>query len=211
VGLALRPGLPEDIRTPSRGLQRRKLDRLALGGLGLAGPLPLPPCLGGVGSPTASTTASTALHAVTDAGTLPAGGVRLSQPLARDDDPRGLRPRPPWPSVALLPRRCRQPPASEALARPGGRRRSPRASATPPVRADGAAVRCLPACCQPSRADETVGSHRCVGRGCWAFTGVTARGCASFVPGLGACGSLRKRDLLLDLRTDNGGQGTCTP
>jgi hypothetical protein len=89
----------------------------------------------------ASTTSSTALHSVTDAGSLPSGWVVLSQTLERYYEPRGLLPRPTWTSLTLIPRRCRRPPASEEISRTGGIRLSQRAIVTPPVRADGSSVR----------------------------------------------------------------------
>src|SRR5918912_3829064 len=110
-----------------------------------------------VRSHTAITTSSTALNSVTEAGFLPSGWVVLSQTLQRYYEPRGLLPRPPWTSVTLILRRCRRPPASEEISRPGVIRLSQRAIANTPVLEDGSPVRCLPAFVQPSRADETVG------------------------------------------------------
>ena len=109
-------------------------------GLGIEGPLQLPHGMGGVGSHPARTPSSTALHSVPAAGALPAGWVLLSQTLERYYAPRGLLPRPPGTSVALIPRRGRRPPASEAISQPGVIRLSPPALANTPGRADGSAV-----------------------------------------------------------------------
>src|SRR5262249_61626950 len=110
-------------------------------GLGTEGPLKLPNCLRFVGSHTPITTSSTALNSVTEAGSLPSGWVVLSQTLKRYYEPRGLLLRPPWTSVALIPRRCQRPPASKEISRPWSIRLSQRAIANTPVLDDGSLVR----------------------------------------------------------------------
>jgi len=94
-----------------------------------------------VGSHTAITTSSTALNSVPEAGSLPSGWVVLSQPFERYYEPRGLLPRPTRTSVALIPRCCQWPPASEEISRPGVIRLSQRAIANTPVLEDGSLVR----------------------------------------------------------------------
>ena len=141
VGLDLLPGLPEDILTPDLVVERIKLHLLCLLGLGIEGSLQLPNCMRCVRSHRAITTSSTALNSVTEAGSLPSGWVVLSQTLERYYAPRGLLPRPTWTSVALIPRRCRRPPASEEISRPRVIRLSQRALANTPVLEDGSSVR----------------------------------------------------------------------
>ena len=141
VGLDLLPSLPEDILTPDLVVERITLHLLCLLGLGIEGSLQLPNCMRCVRSHRAITTSSTALNSVTEAGSLPSGWVVLSQTLERYYAPRGLLPRPPWTSVALIPRRCQRPPASEEISRPGVIRLSQRAIANTPVLEDGSSVR----------------------------------------------------------------------
>src|SRR5262252_8970128 len=105
--------------TGFRGFGDFSVDVLLLTGAGGGGENLLPTCV--------------LCHVSRCTGSLPSGWVVLSQTLERYYEPRGLLPRPTWTSVALIPRRCRRPPASEEISRPGVIRLSQRAIANTPV------------------------------------------------------------------------------
>ena len=156
-------GSSKSTPTPNLSERGKTLTPLCLLGLGIEGSLQLPNCMRCVRSHRAITTSSAALNSVTEAGSLPSGWVVLSQTLERYYAPRGLLPPTAvdfgCPYTASLP-------AATGIGgdlpawghktvtachrqHPGARRRF-FGPLTPP------------AFFQPSRADETVGSHRSV-------------------------------------------------